>query len=106
MGKDQAERRQSAHGTSQGPIVGRPTTYTGSPFGTADHAPQTQRDASAQRQSLAQEFRSLASLHHPNVISALDCGFDEHQQPYTTMELIENAKSLRDFASGTNHPTS
>ena len=77
-----------------------PTTNTSSPFGMVDHDPHEQSDANAQRQSLAQEFRSLASLHHPNVINVLDYGFDEHQQPYITMELLENAKNVRDFASG------
>jgi len=32
----------------------------------------------------------LASLRHPNIISVLDYGFDE--QPYFTLELLENAK--------------
>jgi hypothetical protein len=50
--------------------------------------------------SLATEFRALASLRHPNVISVLDYGFDERQRPYLTMELLEGARSLSDAAKG------
>jgi tetratricopeptide (TPR) repeat protein len=38
--------------------------------------------------ALAQEFKLLASLRHPNIISVLDYGFDQ-QKPYFTMELLE-----------------
>jgi tetratricopeptide (TPR) repeat protein len=44
--------------------------------------------------ALAQEFRVMASLRHPNINSVLDYGFDSEQQPYFTMELLENAKML------------
>jgi eukaryotic-like serine/threonine-protein kinase len=47
------------------------------------------------RIGLANEFKMLASLRHPNVISVLDYGFDE-DRPFFTMELVENA---RDFSS-------
>src|SRR5215831_15309350 len=46
------------------------------------------------RLSLAQEFRTLASLRHPNIISVLDYGFDESLQPYFTMDLLENAQTI------------
>lgn len=46
------------------------------------------------RLALAQEFQTLASLRHPNIISVLDYGFDAEQQPYFTMELMKNARSL------------
>lgn len=53
--------------------------------------------------TLAQEFRILASLRHPNIISVLDYGFHQSpasgsRQPYVTMELLENASSFLDFA--------
>ncbi len=47
--------------------------------------------------ALAQEFKVLASLRHPNIISVLDYGFDEFRQPYFTMELLENTQTLVDF---------
>lgn len=46
------------------------------------------------RLALAQEFRVLASLRHPHIISVLDYGFDETRQPYFTMELLENAQNI------------
>ncbi|HEX2623555.1 MAG TPA: AAA family ATPase, partial [Phototrophicaceae bacterium] len=48
------------------------------------------------RLSLAQEFKMLASLRHPNIISVLDYGFDEARQPYFTMQLLQNARNIRD----------
>lgn len=47
--------------------------------------------------ALAQEFKVLASLRHPHIISVLDYGFDENRQPFFTMELLENAQSIIDF---------
>jgi serine/threonine protein kinase len=46
------------------------------------------------RLALAQEFKVLASLRHPNIISVLDYGFDEERHPYYTMELLENAQTI------------
>src|SRR6185436_17672988 len=40
-------------------------------------------DAAGIQLTLAQEFKVLASLRHPNIISVLDYGFDEGQ-PYVT----------------------
>lgn len=50
------------------------------------------------RTALANEFRLLASLRHPNVISVLDYGFDAQGQPYFTMELLEDARTIIDVA--------
>jgi eukaryotic-like serine/threonine-protein kinase len=46
--------------------------------------------------ALAHEFKTLASLRHPNIISVLDYGFDEHRRPFFTMELLENAETIID----------
>lgn len=50
------------------------------------------------RLALSDEFRTLASLRHPNIISVLDYGFEENQ-PYFTMELLEKASSLVEAGS-------
>jgi tetratricopeptide (TPR) repeat protein len=45
--------------------------------------------------ALADEFRILATLRHPNIISVLDYGFDTHtNQPFYTMELLESAQTI------------
>jgi serine/threonine protein kinase len=43
--------------------------------------------------ALAQEFKTLASLRHPHIISVLDYGFEDGQ-PYYTMELLENPRNI------------
>lgn len=48
----------------------------------------------ALRLHLAQEFHTLAGLRHPHIVSVLDYGFDRDHQPYFTMELLENARTL------------
>jgi tetratricopeptide (TPR) repeat protein len=48
------------------------------------------------RLSLAKEFRFLASMVHPHIISVLDYGFDDHQQPYFTMELLDSTATILD----------
>lgn len=45
-------------------------------------------------QALAREFTVLAGLCHRHIISVLDYGFDDHQQPYYTMSLIDQPQSL------------
>lgn len=54
------------------------------------------------RLALAQEFKLLASLRHPNIISVLDYGFDDRHQPYYTMELLEGARTILD--AGNDRP--
>ncbi len=56
------------------------------------------------RLALAQEFRILASLRHPSIISVLDYGFDDEQQPYFTMELIAEARELTQAAAEKSVP--
>jgi serine/threonine protein kinase len=41
-------------------------------------------DLQALRLMLAHEFRTLAGLRHPHIISALNYGFDAAQQPFFT----------------------
>jgi tetratricopeptide (TPR) repeat protein len=48
------------------------------------------------RLALAQEFRLLASLRHPNIVSVLDYGFDEGRRPFFCMDLQENAQTIVD----------
>ncbi|MCC6613743.1 MAG: protein kinase [Anaerolineae bacterium] len=50
------------------------------------------------RMALAQEFRVLASLRHPNIVSVLDYGFDVARQPYFTMELLTEAADIVESA--------
>src|SRR5688572_24007002 len=46
------------------------------------------------RLALAREFRTLASLRHPHIISVLDYGFDSVGQPYYTMEFLDDAHNF------------
>ncbi len=52
------------------------------------------------RLALAQEFKTLASLRHPHIISVLDYGFDELRQPYFTMDLLENKQTIIEAGKG------
>lgn len=61
---------------------------------TPDGSKQGASSGHDQRLALAQEFKVLASLRHPNIISVLDYGFDEDRQPYYTMELIQDARTI------------
>lgn len=45
--------------------------------------------------ALTQEFRLLASLRHPNIISVFDYGVED-STPYLTMELIDDSRPLTD----------
>ena len=55
----------------------------------------TTRSALWARVALAHEFRTLAALRHPHIISVLDYGFLTHQDPYFTMELLDRAQTLK-----------
>src|SRR5260370_19659271 len=57
-------------------------------------SPRITDSSQALRLALTQEFRVLASLRHPCIISVLDYGFDEQRQPYFTMELLEEPLDL------------
>jgi eukaryotic-like serine/threonine-protein kinase len=54
------------------------------------------------RIALAQEFKTLATLRHPHIISVLDYGFDTAHNSYFTMELLEDAPSI--LAAGHGRP--
>ncbi len=43
---------------------------------------------------MSREFRTLAGLRHPNVISVLDYGFDQHGEPFFTMDLLEEPLTI------------
>lgn len=44
--------------------------------------------------ALAQEFRALATMRHPHIISVFDFGFDRHGQPYFTMEYVSGGQPI------------
>ncbi len=52
------------------------------------------------RVSLAQEFRTLAALRHPHIVSVLDYGFDAARQPFIAMELLHDAQTFVDYLRG------
>ena len=56
--------------------------------------------SAALRLLLTQEFQTLASVRHPNIIVVLDYGFDEDGHPYFTMELLEHARTIVRAAQG------
>lgn len=64
------------------------------PEPTPSPTPRITDSSQALRLALTQEFRVLASLRHPCIISVLDYGFDEQKQPYFTMELLEEPLDL------------
>lgn len=48
--------------------------------------------------SILQEFRTLASLRHPRIISVLDYGFDRQRVPFFTMPLLDEARSIVEYS--------
>lgn len=52
--------------------------------------------------SLANEFKALASLRHPNIIPVLDYGFDEGL-PYFTMQYIPLARTITEVGKEAPH---
>src|SRR5258708_10726350 len=47
-----------------------------------------------QHMLLAHEFRTVAALRHPNIISVLDYGFSSKRQPFVVMELLEAPQTM------------
>lgn len=58
----------------------------------------TRADQSQSALALAHEFRTLASLRHPHIISVLDYGFDAEHQPFFTMNLLTGAQTVEEAA--------
>ncbi len=96
----------------------RPVLSQGPPLGSFDPAPSLllsippasgSRGSSGQpdaelRLVLTQEFHTLASLRHPNIISVLDYGFDDQSVPYFTMELLADAQPISQIPAETPLP--
>jgi tetratricopeptide (TPR) repeat protein len=55
-------------------------------------------ETSSNAVALANEFRLLASLRHPNVVSVLDFGFDDERHPYFTMDWLSPARTIFDVS--------
>lgn len=49
--------------------------------------------------ALAQEFKTLASLRHPNIVSVLDYGFDAERKPFFSMTLLQDAQKITEAGS-------
>lgn len=62
--------------------------------GASALAPLLPIDPLLLRVALLQEFRILATLRHPYIISVLDYGLDEDGVPFYTMELLRDARPL------------
>ncbi|MBI1282700.1 MAG: AAA family ATPase [Anaerolineaceae bacterium] len=52
------------------------------------------------RVAISREFRTLASLRHPYIISVLDYGFEEEEgSPFFTMDYLGNAQNIAEYGS-------
>ena len=88
------QQRPQSHTPAAGPQSGPSRSPSGS--GGVSHA---------YRLALAEEFRILASLRHPNIISVLEYGFDAGRQPYFTMELLSTPQTVLEAGAGKPLPT-
>lgn len=79
-----------AHDRLTGQVVALKRVRTG-----RDFDPNNTLDV---RLALAQEFRLLATLRHPNIISVLDYGFDADGHPFFTMDLLEEPRDIMTIA--------
>lgn len=46
------------------------------------------------RLAMAEEFRHLSALHHVNIVTVMDYGFDEEKNPYFTMLYLAEAQDI------------
>src|SRR5690606_26301093 len=56
-------------------------------------------DIENRKMILANEFRTLSSLRHPNIISVLDYGFDEDNRPFFTMNLLKDSLQITTYSN-------
>ena len=63
----------------------------------ASVANSTLSDSLDAKNALAQEFRAIASIRHPNIISVLDYGFLYDGSPFFTMDYLDD---FSDFVTG------
>ncbi|MEM7113992.1 MAG: tetratricopeptide repeat protein [Chloroflexota bacterium] len=52
------------------------------------------------RLALANEFRILASIRHPHIISVLDYGFDQGGRPFFTMSHLKDTQTILKAGNG------
>lgn len=53
----------------------------------------SEQEQLVRRLAIAREFRTVASMHHPGIVSVLDYGFHEGL-PFFTMDLLVNARPV------------
>ena len=63
-------------------------------------SPRKSDSIPALRLAIASEFRILASLRHPNIISVLDYGFDEAHDPFLVLEVLDDARTVTAASRG------
>ncbi|MFO0756934.1 MAG: AAA family ATPase [Byssovorax sp.] len=78
----------------QGDPSGHEPTVDLSRMPTRPGAAPFSESGMALRLALTQEFRTLSTVRHPNIIGVLDYGFDDEGQPYFTMDLLRNPETI------------
>jgi serine/threonine protein kinase/tetratricopeptide (TPR) repeat protein len=78
----------------QQPTAPTPLDLAQDPYVVVNSAAVPAPEAPDQFVRLAQEFRTLASLRHPNILSVLDYGFDKERRPFLVMELLDRATDI------------
>ena len=98
------ESRHAARGTAPATDVLPPLVRVSKRMLAAGDAGNSPSSAMWARLALAREFRTLASVRHPHIISVLDYGFGPAGQPFFTMELLQNAQTLGQACRGSSPP--